>query len=303
LLVRQTWLTHDTYNYIDFLYDESSLPYSFIYNGTQYFYIKNLQGDVVSIANASGTIVVNYEYDAWGNCISVIDNSGIGIAELNPIRYRSYYYDTETGFYYLQSRYYDPAIRRFINADGYVNANGDILGFNMYAYCGNNPVMYVDYTGEFVITILGVTLGTKAIVSIAVAAIASVAILSVAVPHPDTDTGVGNKPFDNFNNPLDNLKQNDIMFKVVIGSLGASLISSMHKAENKNVNGTAEHHIVPKQALLCRGAISKMESLGIDRNDPINIMTVSTRLHYYLHTQTYYFNVAPRHSSACLGTI
>jgi RHS repeat-associated protein len=76
------------------------------------------------------------------------------VGTINPIRYRSYYYDTETGFYYLQSRYYDPAIRRFINADGYINANGDILGFNMYAYCSNNPVMYVDYSGEIAVTTL-----------------------------------------------------------------------------------------------------------------------------------------------------
>ena len=70
------------------------------------------------------------------------------VGAVNPIRYRSYYYDGETGFYYLQSRYYDPAIRRFINADGYINANGDIIGFNMYAYCGNNPVNCADYNGK-----------------------------------------------------------------------------------------------------------------------------------------------------------
>ncbi|MBQ7291205.1 MAG: RHS repeat-associated core domain-containing protein, partial [Clostridia bacterium] len=72
----------------------------------------------------------------------------------------SYYYDTETGFYYLHSRYYDPAIRRFINADGYLNANGDILGFNMYAYCGNNPVSYADYTGEDAIYVVDYSLKT-----------------------------------------------------------------------------------------------------------------------------------------------
>ena len=142
LLVRQTWGT----NYMDFLYDESGSPYSFIYNGTQYYYVKNLQGDVVKILNASGSVVANYYYDAWGK---VTASSSIG--QTNPIRYRGYYYDTETGFYYLQSRYYDPAIKRFINADGYVNANGDLLGFNMYAYCGNNPVMGYDPTGEIVI--------------------------------------------------------------------------------------------------------------------------------------------------------
>ena len=143
--MRQTWGS----NYIDFLYDESGLAYSFIYNDTQYYYVKNLQGDVMSIANDSGSIVVNYVYDAWGNILSTTGSMASTVGAVNPIRYRSYYYDGETGFYYLQSRYYDPAIRRFINADGYINANGDILGFNMYAYCGNNPVMGYDPTGEW----------------------------------------------------------------------------------------------------------------------------------------------------------
>ena len=144
LLMRQTWGA----NYIDFLYDESGLPYSFIYNGTRYYYVKNLQNDVIAIANTSGSIVVNYTYDAWGNILSTTGSLASTVGAVNPIRYRSYYYDIDTGFYYLQTRYYDPAIRRFINADGYINANGDFIGFNMYAYCGNNPVMNVDYTGE-----------------------------------------------------------------------------------------------------------------------------------------------------------
>ena len=134
---------------MDFLYDETGSAYSFIYNGTQYYYVKNLQGDVMRIVDTSGTVVANYYYDAWGK----VTNSGNIIGLYNPIRYRGYYYDTDTGFYYLQSRYYDPAIKRFINADAYVNANGDLLGFNMYAYCGNNPINMVDYNGESVLAL------------------------------------------------------------------------------------------------------------------------------------------------------
>lgn len=71
------------------------------------------------------------------------------LGQNNPIRYRGYYYDSETSLYYLNSRYYDSNVCRFINADGYVNANGNLVGFNMFAYCGNNPVSRVDYTGQF----------------------------------------------------------------------------------------------------------------------------------------------------------
>ena len=143
LLVRQTWGS----NYMDFLYDESGSAYSFIYNGTQYYYLKNLQGDVVRILNTSGTTVVAYSYDAWGKC-TITSGASNAIANANPIRYRGYYYDTDTGFYYLQSRYYDPAVKRFINADGYINANGDFIGFNMYTYCSNNPINLSDSNGE-----------------------------------------------------------------------------------------------------------------------------------------------------------
>ena len=139
LLIRQTWGS----NYMDFLYDESGSAYSFIYNGTQYYYVRNLQGDVVKILNTSGAVVASYTYDAWGK----VTNSGNVVGQYNPIRYRGYYYDTDTGFYYLQSRYYDPAIKRFINADGYINANGDFIGFNMFAYCSNNPINHIDKNG------------------------------------------------------------------------------------------------------------------------------------------------------------
>jgi len=130
------------------------LPVGMIYDGTTYLYEKNLQGDIIGIYTTSGTKVATYVYDAWGKTVSSSYVSGhSNVYTYNPFRYRGYYYDTETGFYYLQSRYYDPATGRFINADGYINANGDLQGFNMYAYCSNNPVMYVDYTGEYADTL------------------------------------------------------------------------------------------------------------------------------------------------------
>ena len=145
LLVRQTWGS----NYIDFLYDESGSAYSFIYNGTQYYYIKNLQGDVMRIVDAMGSVVANYFYDAWGK----VTSSGNIVGLYNPIRYRGYYYDTDTGFYYLQSRYYDPVVKRFINADSYVSTGDGILGFNMYVYSLNNPINYLDKKGTHAETI------------------------------------------------------------------------------------------------------------------------------------------------------
>ena len=138
---------------IDFVYDENNQPLAMKYNNTLYYYVLNAQGDVVRIVNSSRSVVASYTYDPWGKIIS---SSGT-LADINPLRYRGYYYDSETGFYYLQSRYYDPEIGRFINADSY--ASTDMVGLlstNMFSYCENNPVMRVDPTGELFWDILDV---------------------------------------------------------------------------------------------------------------------------------------------------
>lgn len=124
--------------------------------------------------------------DAWGNVLSISGMYANTLGQDNPIRYRGYYYDFETDFYYLQSRYYDPAMGRFINADGYINANGDMLGFNMFAYCSNNPVMNVDPTGEwswskFLNGVRLLTVGITAIVTAATVLTCSAAAPVMAV--------------------------------------------------------------------------------------------------------------------------
>ena len=99
-----------------------------IYNGTDYYYRKNLQGDIIAILNTSGTKVVEYTYNAWGEVLSITGSLVNTIGKINPFRYRGYYYDTETGFYYLQSRYYDPVVGRFLNADSVFDHGAEHLG-------------------------------------------------------------------------------------------------------------------------------------------------------------------------------
>ena len=110
----------------------------------QLYYILNLQGDVVMMVDEDGSEVARYTYDPYGNILTATGT----MAEINPLRYRGYYYDSETGFYYLQSRYYDPAIGRFINADSYASTGQGFIGFNMFAYCGNNPANHYDPSGH-----------------------------------------------------------------------------------------------------------------------------------------------------------
>ena len=140
--------------YILFLYDESGSVYGFILkNDTEesyYYYEFNLQGDIIGIIDNNGNKVVEYTYDEWGKLLSTTGTLADTIGQKNPLRYRGYYYDAETGFYYVSSRYYDPEIGRFISADSAISGTGEsIQGYNLYAYCFNNPVNMEDPTGNW----------------------------------------------------------------------------------------------------------------------------------------------------------
>ena len=151
------------------------------YTGTTYYYEKNIFGDVVAIYDENGTKVGAYGFNSYGQNNVVTNLTDDSIASLNPIRYRSYYYDTDIYLYYLQSRYYDPVTCRFINADSQISdVGGEILGYNMFAYCFNNPVNMSDSTGNWP------KWATKLIVAVAVVTVVTV----VAVATAGTGTAI-----------------------------------------------------------------------------------------------------------------
>ena len=176
-LIRQSWNN----NVMWFLYDESGNSVGFTLNGTEYYYIKNLQGDITAIADASGTIVAKYTYDVWGKILSVTDANGNDIsanashiANINPLRYRGYYYDSETGLYYLISRYYDPETGRFVNSDNVIaGLSTSVQGYNLYAYCFNNPINNTDETGDWPKFITNIVSTVKTAVKTAVKTVSS----------------------------------------------------------------------------------------------------------------------------------
>ena len=162
-VMRQQWETRNSDDTVyqamqslEFVYDDGNQPFAMIYNdgstSTLYYYVLNAQGDVIALLNANGTLAASYNYGAWGN-YSVHGADGkkttdaTFIGHINPLRYRGYYYDRETRLYYLQSRYYDFANCRFINADGQLSVV-DFSAVNLFAYCGNNPVNYIDPSGH-----------------------------------------------------------------------------------------------------------------------------------------------------------
>ena len=161
-ILRETW----NGNTLVPIYDSEDSVCGIIYNGTPHYFLKNLQGDIIAIANAKGEVEARYTYDAWGAITNISGtDEGISIAVVNPFRYRGYYYDVELDLYYLGSRYYDPYVGRFISPDAvyYLGANGDLVGYNLYSYCSNNPVMYVDPSGHAILSVF-VGLGVAALI-------------------------------------------------------------------------------------------------------------------------------------------
>ena len=165
-------------NLVVYLYDANGAPIGMRYRTSSmaegvfytFWFDKNMQGDVVAVYNETGTKVLSYTYDTWGNkTITVHNSSGSNsYAQYNAITYRGYYFDSETNLYYVSSRYYDPAIGRFINADaiGLLGANRDFTSLNLFAYCGNNPVSRADSAGYFWDTVFDIVSLVSSVVEV-----------------------------------------------------------------------------------------------------------------------------------------
>ena len=176
-------------NLILYVYDETGVI-GFRYHGSSYaqnawdtyWFEKNLQGDIIAVYSSSGTKLITYKYDAWGNATVTYHNGGASTTAVNnPFRYRGYYYDSDLGLYYLNSRYYDSYTGRFINADSMMSGvNGSLDGFNLYAYCFNNPVNMTDSSGNWPSWAIKL-----------VAAVAIVAVVTVAAAVTVATAGAG----------------------------------------------------------------------------------------------------------------
>ena len=170
LILTEEWGT----NLVVYLYDANGAPIGMRYRTSSmaegafytFWFDKNLQGDVVAVYNETGTKVLSYSYDAWGNQTTTVHNSSgtNSYAQYNAITYRGYYFDSETSLYYVASRYYDPVIGRWISAEQNVekakfDLEAELLAYNVFAYCANNPILYKDTSGESITIACIVILG------------------------------------------------------------------------------------------------------------------------------------------------
>ena len=219
-------LTHSTYGSANLHYTyDSTGPSSVTYSGTKYFYLKNAQGDILGLVDTSGNQVVAYTYDAWGKLLTSNGSLASTLGKANPFRYRGYVYDEETGLYYLQSRYYNPGMGRFINADNQISTISDLTGMNLFAYCGNNPVNRCDPSGHFWITAL--------IVTAIVATVAAIGYKHVSKRNSERNSEVDSNPETSTNNKIVN-DQN--------GATGNNFEYGLHKSSWNGCETIAVHN-------------------------------------------------------------
>ena len=137
-------------------YDSAANLVALMIGTERYNYIRNAQNDIIGLIDSTGKRVVSYKYDSWGKVVSITGTLAATVGKKNPFRYRGYYFDAESGKYYLQSRYYDPEIRRFISADNSIPYTSVVSGYNLFAYCINNPVNMYDPKGRFALIVVGI---------------------------------------------------------------------------------------------------------------------------------------------------
>ncbi|MDO5809310.1 MAG: RHS repeat-associated core domain-containing protein [Lachnospiraceae bacterium] len=137
-------------------YDSAASLVAMIIGGTRYNYVRNAQNDIVGLIDSTGKRVVYYKYDSWGRAVNISGTMAATVGQKNPFRYRGYYFDSESGMYYLQSRYYDPEIRRFISADNIIvtGTSVEYQNVNLYEYCSDNPINFQDPSGHFILSAL-----------------------------------------------------------------------------------------------------------------------------------------------------
>ena len=260
-------------------------------DGTEYFYVRNSQGDITGLIDTAGTQVVSYVYDSWGRLVSVDGSLKDTVGLKNPYRYRGYRYDTETGLYYLQSRYYNPDMGRYINADDveFLGANGDVLSFNLFTYCDNNPVNKVDYNGNepITLTIVGICFLVSALITLFTINLTTNPKFLRSWNRMCTAIATG---ISSCLGTIGSLTRGTLSWASSQGKSIANEIGYSFARAKKVLNGSwQKHHLVAKAAHNATLAAKILrEVLPLGTEDPANLIMIKPGLHARLHTNAYY---------------
>ena len=271
---------------IYYIRDEEGSLIGLKYNDTMYYYIKNMQEDIIGITDSNNNLLCSYLYDSWGNIISIKDNDGniindtshIGI--INPYRYRSYYYDSETKLYYLNSRYYNPEWGRFINADEEIALDTNI-GLNVYEYAFNNPISFEDDNGDWpswksiakAAAGVAVTVATGAIAAVASGAVGVVAgaafVGSLVGGAIGATAGAVNAAINN-KSIIDGVA-NGYLFGVLTGVIVKGTVSTLNISRGKteisgSPHGTKLHRLASNVEAGQMSVSGNYSSIGLNRS-------------------------------------
>ena len=274
-IVHMTQGSHD----LHFFYDAQGKPGMVTYNDVDYFYVYNLQGDVVALIDANGTQVVEYGYDAWGNPISKTGSLAATIGTLNPFRYRGYVYDEETGLYYLQNRYYSPNWKRFINVDQSLNEK------NLFVYCLGSPIIRRDIDGNESIAVLTMT-GGLGIGELAPVIASSVAVIVCGIIDAVSKT---NPVFIQQSSAVSRLEE--VIYsenhQLVLG-LDQAISRALEQETKDHQDWIARHHIVPWDKQNAERGRDVLKKAGIDPTwDSDNLVGITYKLHWFIHNDLY----------------
>ena len=250
----------------------------------RYFYTRNAQNDITGLIDENGVSVVQYQYDSWGKLLGITGSLASTIGKRNPFRYRGYYYDDETGMYYLQSRYYDPEIKRFICADKVVYSSWG--GANLYLYCESDPINKVDYNG---CAATSITAGLIGLVGAALAGLNnifnnvidnvrdSINNLVNQFSNSISDWGTG---YNSWNIAQDTLQE---QAKLQIDqSFAKAMVIPVYR------RSTEKHHIVARKDKRAKIARKILSDAGMTVENPNNWVWLKTGLHRRLHNENYY---------------
>ena len=274
-LLQEKVTTNGTTETHNFFYDNTGKPYAMQVNGTTYYYVTNLQGDVMGMVDSSGNSVASYTYDLYGKVLTATG----ALAEKNPLRYRGYYYDSESSLYYLQSRYYDPATRRFVNADSYASTGQGLIGHNMFAYCNNSPGNSSDPYGYGSISIGGTSQDSFC------------ELLDGGCSGGGAGLLIGIGFLERFTNAVKAVAAKaDEEFEAVRDKVAASFAKA--KSVGPYRSNEESHHIVAqndRRAIPAATILNMIYPRGV--NDAANIVSIKTSLHRRLHSNAYYIAV------------
>lgn len=187
---RVTWEKKGSGTPIYFIYNDSGSLWGLKYNGSVYFYVRNALNDIIRIVDTTGVTVIEYNYDVWGKMLNISGSMASTMGQDNPYRYKGYRYDSETGLYYLQDRYYNPEWGRFLNSDNTIGRTGELEAHNQYLYCKNNPVLYADFSGDHPI-LIGMAIGAGVSLISSIVVQASTGDKKISLQQTLTDVAVG----------------------------------------------------------------------------------------------------------------